>query len=60
VTFEIGDVVCIEKGGGRFRVVGFELDGACVQLEGERVDLFSHERFTVYAWRVHRINEVAP
>jgi hypothetical protein len=52
VTIAIGDMVYIETGREQFEVVGFELDGRVVKLAGRRLDLFTRDRFSVYAWRV--------
>lgn len=52
--FSIGDYVSIEER-GRYKVVGFECAGDCVQLEEPHAsDLFTREHFTVYAWRVQK------
>jgi hypothetical protein len=45
----LGDEVTID-GRGRYTVVGFEINGAAVQL----VEPADGKRFTVYAWRVAR------
>jgi hypothetical protein len=52
VTLSIGDRVYVENGRELFEVVGFELGGRVVKLAGRRLDLFTRDRFSVYAWRV--------